>query len=630
LLLAPFFSVFLGFLICLFLGFRLGDKGCCIITTWCVFLATMFAETTLFQSVFCDTSYKLILSTWIPLGIGDILWVFSLDTITSGMLVIVTMIAFFVHLYSVEYMALDPHLPRFMSYLSLFTFFMLILVTSQNFLVMFIGWEGVGLCSFLLINFWHSRIQANKAAIKAILYNRVGDFFLLLAIFTILYKFNCLDYDIIFSQVAFLVDTYIYITDSFFFNYLDLICLSLLLGAVGKSAQLGLHGWLPDAMEGPTPVSALIHAATMVTAGVFLIIRSSFLFEYSPEILLVVAIVGAMTALFAATSGLFQNDIKRIIAFSTCSQLGYMVFACGLSNYNVSFFHLSNHAFFKALLFLGAGSIIHSVADEQDIRKMGGFKEVLPFSYMVFLIGSLALIGFPFLSGFYSKDIILEVAYAHYTNTSRFIFYVGLLSALFTAFYSTRLLIYVFFKSTNIFRVLTLSLHESNYPIFLPLFYLSICSIVVGYLSSDLIIGAGISSWNNTIFLLPFNYFMYDIEFLPIFKLLPLVVISFGIVISICVCMLFVDNFLALKRFTVFNSLYYFLVKKWYFDRIFNQHFGQAVIVSGYNIGYNHVDRGLIEYMGPSWISDLLYDSSKNFLNIQNGYIYNYLNMIFF
>jgi len=345
-LLSLIVSLFLGFITCKFFGHRLGGKGCSIIVVWCVYLATIFSEMIFFNTFFFQKTYKLILTDWVVLDNTTILWNFCFDNLTSSMLVIVTLISFFVHLYSTDYMGLDPHLSRFVSYLSLFTLFMIFLVTANNFLIMFIGWEGVGLCSFLLINFWHTRLQANKAAIKAIMLNRVGDFFLLLAMFMIYYVFNTLDYDIVFSEGVFLATKKLVITDSISFNYLDLICLSLFLGAVGKSAQLGLHTWLPDAMEGPTPVSALIHAATMVTAGVFLLIRSSFLFEFAPNVLFFISIVGAATAIFAATVGLFQNDIKRVIAYSTCSQLGYMIFACGLSNYQVGFFSFIKSCFF--------------------------------------------------------------------------------------------------------------------------------------------------------------------------------------------------------------------------------------------------------------------------------------------
>jgi proton-translocating NADH-quinone oxidoreductase chain L len=326
-------------------------------------------------------------------------WGFQFDSLTVVMLIVVTFISSLVHLYSTEYMSHDPHLPRFMSYLSLFTFFMLILVTADNFVQLFVGWEGVGLCSFLLINFWFTRIQANKAAIKAMIVNRVGDFGLAFGIFAIYITFNSVEYSTVFALVP-LFEGDVLNFLGIDFHLLTLIGVLLFIGAVGKSAQLGLHTWLPDAMEGPTPVSALIHAATMVTAGVFLLARCSPIFEYAPGALYIVTLVGAMTAFFAATTGLLQNDLKRVIAYSTCSQLGYMIFACGVSNYSVGAFHLANHAFFKALLFLGAGSVIHAVADEQDMRKMGGLKRLVPFTFAVMSIGSFALMGFPFFNRF--------------------------------------------------------------------------------------------------------------------------------------------------------------------------------------------------------------------------------------
>ena len=359
------------------------------------------------------------------------------------MLIVVTFISFLVHIYSIGYMSADPHIPRFMSYLSLFTFFMLILISANNFVQMFVGWEGVGLCSYLLINFWFSRIQANKAAIKAMLVNRVGDFGLALGIIAIYSLFKSVDYSIVFAMSKHF-ESSIFQVLNLEFNYLTIICILLFIGAIGKSAQLGLHTWLPDAMEGPTPVSALIHAATMVTAGIFLLARCSPLFEYAPNALIFVAIIGALTAFFAAATGLLQNDIKRVIAYSTCSQLGYMVFACGLSNYSVGIFHLANHAFFKALLFLSAGSVIHALSDEQDMRKMGGLRKLLPFTYAMIFIGSLSLMGFPFLTGFYSKDVILELTYAKYTSLSYIIYWLGTISAFLTAFYSIRLIYLVF------------------------------------------------------------------------------------------------------------------------------------------------------------------------------------------
>jgi NADH-ubiquinone oxidoreductase chain 5 len=618
--------LFLGFITCQLFGHKLGGKGCCIVTIWCVYLATLFSEMVFLNTFFFNKTYKLILGDWIVLDNTTIFWNFCFDNVTSSMLIVVTFISFFVHVYSSDYMGLDPHLPRFVSYLSLFTLFMLFLVTANNFLIMFIGWEGVGLCSFLLINFWYTRIQANKAAIKAILFNRVGDFFLLFAMFILYYIFNSLDYDIIFSESAFLTGHSLLLNETTSINCIDLICFSLFIGAVGKSAQLGLHTWLPDAMEGPTPVSALIHAATMVTAGVFLLIRGSFLFEHSPNILFFISIVGAITAVFAATTGLFQNDIKRIIAYSTCSQLGYMIFACGLSNYQVGFFHLSNHAFFKALLFLGAGSIIHAIADEQDIRKMGGFKNLLPFAYAITLIGSLALIGFPFLSGFYSKDVILENAYAHYNTAGVYIFWLGLFGAMCTAFYSTRLLLLVFLTKTKTYRIVLLNIHEGHFALFIPLFFLTVFSIFAGFMSMDFFTGFGTDYWNNVIFIIPQNYFLYDIEFIDFYKGLPLLFVCFGVIIAIICCSILNKMFYTLKTTTVFKSIYNFLIKKWYFDRLYNELVGQPLLMFSYFFAYKNLDRGFIEIFGPTSITDILYNGTMFVKDIQSGYIYHYVN----
>ncbi|MFZ4477708.1 MAG: NADH-quinone oxidoreductase subunit L, partial [Saprospiraceae bacterium] len=473
------------------------------IISFCLFVQTLLTGKVLLLTV----------SPWIYSDTLQLDWSFCFDSLTCVLLVIVTFISSLVHLYSTEYMELDPHLPRFMSYLSLFTFFMLILVTSNNLLQLFVGWEGVGVSSYLLINFWFTRIQANKAAIKAMLVNRVGDFALLLAIFIIYITYNSLDYDIIFTLIPMSLNLTLNIGGILISN-VDLICILLFIGAMGKSAQLGLHTWLPDAMEGPTPVSALIHAATMVTAGIFLLSRCSYIFEFSSLSLNFIVCIGSATAFFAATTGLFQNDMKRVIAYSTCSQLGYMIFACGLSSYDVGLFHLSNHAFFKALLFLGAGSVIHALSDEQDMRRMGGMKALLPFSYSITLIGSLALIGFPFLAGFYSKDVILEVSFAKYTMISHFSFVLGLLAAFCTAFYSTRLLYLVFLSYSNGNRRIVLAAHEGTWRISLPLFLLCLLSVFVGYLSKDVFIGFGTNFWGSSLFLHPNNYILTDIEFL--------------------------------------------------------------------------------------------------------------------
>eukprot|EP01041_Mallomonas_annulata_P014290 gene14290-30405_t len=392
-------------------------------------------------------------------------------------------------------MEFDPHLPRFMSYLSLFTFFMLILVTANNFLQLFVGWEGVGVSSYLLINFWFTRIQANKAAIKAMLVNRIGDFALLLAIFAIYMTYNSLDYEIIFTLIPISLGLSLNV-GSLLVSNVDLICILLFVGAMGKSAQLGLHTWLPDAMEGPTPVSALIHAATMVTAGIFLLSRCSYIFEFSSLSLNFIVFIGSATAFFAATTGLFQNDMKRVIAYSTCSQLGYMIFACGLSSYDVGLFHLSNHAFFKALLFLAAGSIIHAVNDEQDMRYLGGLQRLLPLSYSAVLIGSLALTGFPFLT--------------------------GSLGAFCTSLYSTRLLYLVFLAKPSGNNKVLLNAHEGTKEITIPLIILTILSIFIGNLSYEVFVGFGTNYWGSAITILPQNYNSTDIEFIPLFyKLLP-------------------------------------------------------------------------------------------------------------
>jgi len=618
----------LGFLSGSLFGFCIGDKTS-FITTLFLFLSFLLSLELFLDVLGTGSVYQVTLGSWINCNTLLVNWSFYFDSLTSIMLIIVTLISTVVHLYSIEYMKFDPHLPRFMSYLSLFTLFMLLLITANNFLQMFIGWEGVGLASYLLINFWFTRIQANKASIKAMLVNRVGDFFLLVALFSIYSVFESLDYSIVFSLVPLVKDN----TFTFFFSnipVLDFICFFLFLGAMGKSAQLGLHTWLPDAMEGPTPVSALIHAATMVTAGVFLIIRCSFLFEFSVMVLNIIMVIGASTAFFAATIGLFQNDIKKIIAYSTCSQLGYMVFACGLSSYDVAIFHLSNHAFFKALLFLSAGSVIHSLADEQDIRKMGGLKGILPFSYCVMIIGSLALIGFPFLSGFYSKDTILEIAYLKYNPLSHYCYFLGSTSAFFTAFYSTRLIYLVFLSEPNGNRKVILQAKESQVFMAFPLLLLALFSLFLGYLSKDLFIGFGTNYWNSAIFILPFNYSLIDTEFLDlVHKLVPLLLTFLGICLAYTLHVNHMQVFYRIKTSAFFKTLYNFLNKKWYFDRMYNEIISQKVLDYGNFITYAEIDRGLMESFGPNLVSIKITNFIFFFKNIQTGNLYNYLYLFF-
>ncbi len=606
-LLLPLLGFFSGIL-----GGRFLGKGVPFITTLFTSSSCAISILTLFDIISTGNKYIVYLKEWIHSEYLIINWSFCFDSLTGIMIVVVTFISSLVHLYSTEYMENDPHLPRFMSYLSLFTFFMLILVTADNFLQMFVGWEGVGVSSYLLINFWFTRIQANKAAIKAMLVNRVGDFFLLLGMFTIYITFGSLDYDVVFSLAPYYSNVNIPIIRNLLdINLIDLICIFLLLGAMGKSAQIGLHTWLPDAMEGPTPVSALIHAATMVTAGVFLICRCSFLFEQSNLALACVTLVGSMTAFFAATTGLFQNDMKRVIAYSTCSQLGYMIFACGLSSYELGMFHLSNHAFFKALLFLGAGSVIHAVSDEQDMRKMGGLKNILPFTYSIMLIGSLALIGFPFLAGFYSKDAILEVAASTYSVVGQFAYILGLLAAFCTAFYSTRLLFLVFLSNPNGNKKNILNGHEGTIRMTFPLFILSLLSIFIGYMSKDLFIGFGTDFWGTSIYINLNNYVLSDIEFLNInYKLLPLYLTIAGSALSYLIYGFYIKQYFSIKSSDIYKNIYTFFNKKWFFDRIYNQHIVQPLLRQSYYYFYQDIDRGLLEKVGPSGITKYVQNQS--------------------
>lgn len=619
----------LGFFSGLIFGKQLG-KGVPIITTTLTSTSFFLALFLLVDVIATGNSYIVVFKEWMYTDDLFVNWGFCFDSLTCVMIVVVTFISSLVHLYSTEYMENDPHLTRFMSYLSLFTFFMLILVTADNFLQMFVGWEGVGVSSYLLINFWFTRIQANKAAIKAMLVNRVGDFFLLLGMFTIYINFGSLNYDIVFNSVH-EVSSNISLFGIFQVNSIDLICLFLFLGAMGKSAQIGLHTWLPDAMEGPTPVSALIHAATMVTAGVFLICRCSYLFEQSPNILSLITIVGAMTAFFAATTGLYQNDMKKVIAYSTCSQLGYMIFACGLSSYDVGMFHLSNHAFFKALLFLGAGAVIHAVSDEQDMRKMGGLKNLLPFTYAIILIGSLALVGFPFLAGFYSKDVILEVSGSTYSAIGLFAYILGILAAFCTSFYSTRLFFLVFLANTNGNKKVILNAHEGSWRMSLPLFILALLSIVIGYISKDLFIGFGTNFWGPSIFIYPNNYTMVDIEFLDLkYKLLPLLVTILGAGSAYYIYVFKIFNYFDFKKSSFAKKIFYFFNKKWFFDRVYNEIIVQKVLKESHYYFYNEVDRGLVEKLGPSGIVTFVQFTVQNLKKYQSGQVLHYLSYFSF
>jgi len=618
------FLPLLGSLCAGFFGRFLGFRGASLITTLSVFTSFVMSVLAFYEVALSGSLCYVKLSSWFDSEMFDSSWGFYFDSLTVVMLVVVTSVSTLVHLYSISYMSGDPHLPRFMSFLSIFTFFMLTLVTADNFLQMFFGWEGVGLCSYLLINFWFTRLQASKASIKAMLVNRVGDFGLSLGIMAIFSVFKSVDFLTVFSCAPHFADTF-FIFCNIEYGLLNVICILLFIGAVGKSAQLGLHTWLPDAMEGPTPVSALIHAATMVTAGVFLIARSSPLFEYAPTALMIVTFVGGMTCFFAATTGIVQNDLKRVIAYSTCSQLGYMVFALGLSNYSVGVFHLMNHAFFKALLFLSAGSVIHALSDEQDMRKMGGVVQLLPFTYGMTLIGSLSLTGFPFLTGFYSKDTILELAFANYTITGNFAYWLGAICVLFTSYYSFRLLFLTFLSPTNLYKNSLKSTHDAPFVMALPLILLAFGSIFVGYLGKDMMIGLGTNFWGNALFVLPKNINLLESEYIPSTpKMIPLIFTLCGAFLAYLVNYNFYRETYFMKTSWIGRKLYYTLNKRWLFDKVINDFIGQKNLDFGYRISFKTLDKGCFEIVGPYGISFLFVNLTRYLSKLQSGMIYHY------
>ncbi|MDA8822425.1 NADH-quinone oxidoreductase subunit L [Candidatus Pelagibacter bacterium] len=561
-------------------------------------------------------NYKIF--EWISSGNFVANWSINIDPLSSVMLVVVTFVSALVHIYSIGYMSNDPHKPRFMSYLSLFTFSMLVLVVSDNFLQLFFGWEGVGLCSYLLIGFWYQKESANNAAIKAFIVNRVGDFGLAIGIFLIFFYFGTINFNEVFDLAPQFIEK-----NLIFFgietSLITLICLFLFIGAMGKSAQFLLHTWLPDAMEGPTPVSALIHAATMVTAGVFLVVRCSPLFEYSQTVLNIVTIVGMITAIFAASVALVQNDIKKIVAYSTCSQLGYMFFAAGVGAYHVAMFHLFTHAFFKALLFLGSGSVIHAFKDEQDIRNMGGVRKKLPYTYVFMLIGTLALTGFPFLSGFYSKDAIIEFAYLRNSSLGNYAATVGIFTAFLTSIYSWRLFFKTFHGPYNNKKVSINDTHESPVIMLVPLFFLSIGAILSGYFFKETFIGHHSNDfWQTSIF------FLNEIKHNPVpswFLLLT----PFLVVVSIPISFYYyVANTKILQGFKKTNfPLYNFLLNKWFIDELYEYLFIKPAKKIG-SFFWKQGDQGIIDRFGPDGISKLIKKLSDKASLFQTGFIYDY------
>jgi proton-translocating NADH-quinone oxidoreductase chain L len=588
------------------------------------FVLTSFLICHMLFNINSFVPYKYDLCAWIDVGNCHVSWLFIADALTLVMCFLVTLVSLFVHIYSTEYMKEDVNFKKFISFLSLFTFFMLVLITSGNFAQLFVGWEGVGLASYLLINFWYTRPYANQSAMKAMILNRIGDLGLVLGMAMIFKIFESINFNIVFSLIhSSHQDSFYFIYD--YFDQLTLICFFLFIGSIGKSAQVGLHTWLPDAMEGPTPVSALIHAATMVTAGVFLILRCSIMFEYAPAVLLFITFIGGLTAFFASTIGLVQTDLKKVIAYSTCSQLGYMIFACGLSNYYGSIFHLINHGFFKALLFLSAGVIIHAMHDEQDIRKMGGLIYFLPLTYMMMLIGSLSLMGFPFLTGFYSKDFIIESAYSFYTIPSHFVFWIGSISAFFTACYSIRLIYLIFLSDMHIFKSSLLYIHDLNNVFNMSLSILAFNSIFFGYLTKDMMIGLGTSFWGNSLFMLPQNNVYIDAEFLPVLiKLIPVFLsITASLITYLAYSYSYGIYFTTLGYFNNFEyEIYLFLIKKWYFDKIYNTFMVFPLLKFSYYDLIKSFDKGFFEIIGPIGINYIFYYTSLFVSKLQTGYIY--------
>ena len=602
-----------------FFGKLIGNRASQIVTSLFVSISALLSIYVFFNVINNGYSDNIIIAKWITSGLLDVNWSIKIDQLSAVMLVVVTLVSAIVHVYSIGYMSHDPHQPRFMSYLSLFTFAMLVLVTSDNFLQLFFGWEGVGLCSYFLIGFWFKKPTANAAAIKAFIVNRVGDFGFALGIFLVFYIFGTINYEEVFNQVSLYKDNNLNFL-GLELNAINLICFLLFIGAMGKSAQIFLHTWLPDAMEGPTPVSALIHAATMVTAGVFLVVRCSPIYEYSPIILNFITVIGMTTALFAATVALVQNDIKKIIAYSTCSQLGYMFFATGVGAYNIAMFHLFTHAFFKALLFLGAGSVIHSFHDEQDINKMGGVYKHLPYTYALMIIGTLALTGFPFLSGFYSKDLIIEFAYLKGNTVGYYACGIGIFTAVLTAIYSWRLIFKTFHGEYNNKNQPISSMHESPLVMLAPLVILAIGSVLAGFIFKDLFMGYGSFNdfWEGSIFFIE-----------PLSKEHPpgFVLYSTPVLVTIAIpfsYFIFIKNKSIIDELVNTNKpLYQFLKNKWYFDELYEVLFVKSSKFLGKYL-WKKIDGLVIDRFGPDGLSNLFKYFSFKAVKFQSGFIYQY------
>jgi len=626
--------VFLPLIAALIAGFAgraIGDRGAQWVTTLGLIVSAALSWVVFFKVGFGGAGGTYRVATWIVSETFDGAWALRVDTLTAVMLIVVTTVSAMVHLYSIGYMADDPGIPRFMAYLSLFTFSMLMLVTADNLVQLFFGWEGVGLCSYLLIGYWYDRPSANAAAIKAFIVNRVGDFGFALGILAVYMLTGSVKFDDIFKAGADLAKA------NFTFlgaevPALTTICLLLFVGACGKSAQLGLHTWLPDAMEGPTPVSALIHAATMVTAGIFMVARLSPLFELSPVALDVVTIVGASTAFFAATIGLTQWDIKRVVAYSTCSQLGYMFFACGVGAYGAAIFHLMTHAFFKALLFLGSGSVIHAMHHEQDMRHMGGLKDKIRQTHALMWIGTLSLagIGVPFvlghgigLAGFHSKDIILEAAYGAHSGVGFYAFWLGIAGAFMTAFYSCRLMFLTFYGKPHDHHHYEQA-HESPAVILVPLYVLAFGAVVAGFVGYNIFVGDGWEAfWRGSIAMASSKEALEHAHHVPwLVKLLPLIVAVAGIAVAYWFYVASKSN-LPKMMANAFPALYQLSFRKWYFDELYDFLLVRPALWLGGQF-WKKGDVGIIDGIGPNGLAAGASRMSNILGRAQSGYLYHY------
>ena len=605
-----------------FFGRWIGDRGAQLVTCGAVGLSALLSVPVFIEVVVSGHPVTLPIVSWIVSGDFTATWSLRFDSLTAVMLIVVNWVSFMVHVYSIGYMHHDPSVPRFQSYLSLFTFAMLMLVTADNLVQLFFGWEGVGLASYLLIGFWYEKPSACAAAIKAFIVNRVGDVGFALGIFAVYVLFGSVSFDAIFAAAPTKAATVLHVFGGSF-NAITVCCLLLFVGAMGKSAQIGLHTWLPDAMEGPTPVSALIHAATMVTAGVFLVARMSPLFEYSETALTVVTVVGAATAIFAATIGCVQNDIKRVIAYSTCSQLGYMFFAIGVSAYQAGIFHLFTHAFFKALLFLGAGSVIHAMSDEQDIRRMGGIWKHVPLTYALMLVGSVALAGIPPFAGYWSKDFILEAAWGAGTPVGHAAYVVGVAAAFLTAFYSWRLLILTFHGKPRADEHVMAHVHESPLVMTVPLMVLAAGAIFAGALGASAFVGEDMGAfWAKSIVLLEGHEAMHNAHHVPtLISLLPTVMAVGGIALAYVMYMFAPSLPALLARQT--QGIYRFLLNKWYFDELYDFLFVRPAFRIGLGF-WKGGDGALIDGVGPDGVAAAARDVARRVSLLQSGYLYHY------